>query len=71
MLVLDRLVTLSPGLAWPLRERGLLAARLGAFDAARADLEKALALCKDDKNSTEQIKADLSRISPRKKGTLN
>lgn len=70
MLVLDRLVTLSPGLAWPLRERGLLAARLNAFDQARADLEKALALCKDDKNSIEQIRGDLERIAPRK-GMLN
>jgi regulator of sirC expression with transglutaminase-like and TPR domain len=70
MLVLDRLVTLSPGLAWPLRERGLLAARLGAIEAAQADLEKALVLCKDDKNSAEQVRGDIARLAPRK-GMLN
>jgi regulator of sirC expression with transglutaminase-like and TPR domain len=70
MLVLDRLVTLSPGLAWPLRERGLLAARLGSLQTARSDLERALELCKDDKNSAEQIRGDLAKITPRK-GMLN
>lgn len=70
MLVLDRLVTLSPGLAWPLRERGLLAARLGSLQTAVSDLERALELCKDDKKSAEQIKDDLAKIAPRK-GMLN
>lgn len=74
MLVLDRLVSLSPGLAWPLRERGLLAARLGALETAQADLERALALCKDDKSSAEQLRGDLARMSSsrtQRKGMLN
>jgi regulator of sirC expression with transglutaminase-like and TPR domain len=67
LLVLDRLVSLSPALAWPLRERGLLAARLGAIEAARADLERALALCGDAKNDADQIRGELHRLAPRKR----
>jgi len=70
MLVLDRLVCLSPGLAWPLRERGLLAARLGAVEAARADLERALDLCKDAKLEGEQIQEELDKLRPKQR-TLN
>jgi regulator of sirC expression with transglutaminase-like and TPR domain len=60
-------VSLSPALAWPLRERGLLAARLGAIEAARADLERALALCGDAKNDADQIRGELHRLAPRKR----
>ncbi len=44
LLVVDRLVTLSPNDKGLLRDRGLLAARLGATDAAREDLSRALAM---------------------------
>jgi regulator of sirC expression with transglutaminase-like and TPR domain len=40
LLVVDRIVTLSPDEIAPLRDRGLLAAKLGANEAARADLER-------------------------------
>ncbi len=44
MLVVDRLVSLSPRDRNLLRDRGLLAARLGAVAAAREDLTRALTL---------------------------
>lgn len=43
-LALDRMVTLTPSSAAALRERGTLAAKLGAVEAARADLARALEL---------------------------
>jgi regulator of sirC expression with transglutaminase-like and TPR domain len=43
-LALDRMVTLTPDSAAAVRERGMLAAKLGAVEAARADLSRALEL---------------------------
>ena len=43
-LALDRILSLTPNAAGALRERGLLAARLGAVEAARADLTRVLEL---------------------------
>lgn len=47
LLALDRLVTLTPDVPYPLRERGLLAARLGAVEVATADLTRFLELAPD------------------------
>lgn len=44
LLVVDRIVTLSPDEVAPLRDRGLLAAKLGANEAARADLTRVVEL---------------------------
>jgi regulator of sirC expression with transglutaminase-like and TPR domain len=44
LLALDRIITLTPDSVAALRERGLLAARLGAVEAARADLSRLLEL---------------------------
>jgi regulator of sirC expression with transglutaminase-like and TPR domain len=43
-LALDRIVTLAPNAANALKERGLVAAKLGATEAARADLARVLEL---------------------------
>jgi len=44
LLALDRIISLTPDSAPALRERGLLAARLGVVEAARADLSRLLEL---------------------------
>jgi regulator of sirC expression with transglutaminase-like and TPR domain len=44
LLALDRIICLTPDSIPALRERGLLAARLGAVEAARADLSRLLEL---------------------------
>jgi regulator of sirC expression with transglutaminase-like and TPR domain len=44
LLALDRIITLTPDSIPALRERGFLAARLGAVEAARADLSRLLEL---------------------------
>ena len=44
LLALDRIISLNPDSVPALRERGLLAARLGAVEAARADLSRLLEL---------------------------
>jgi regulator of sirC expression with transglutaminase-like and TPR domain len=44
MLALDRIVCLTPDSAPALRERGMLAARLGSVEGARADLSRLLEL---------------------------
>jgi regulator of sirC expression with transglutaminase-like and TPR domain len=41
-LALDRIVTLTPESASALKERGMIAAKLGAIESARADLARAL-----------------------------
>jgi regulator of sirC expression with transglutaminase-like and TPR domain len=43
-LALDRIVSLAPNAAGALKERGLVAAKLGATEAARADLARVLEL---------------------------
>ena len=44
LLALDRIISLTPDSVPALRERGMLAARLGAVEAARADLSRLLEL---------------------------
>jgi regulator of sirC expression with transglutaminase-like and TPR domain len=44
LLALDRIICLTPDSVPALRERGLLAVRLGAVEAARADLSRLLEL---------------------------
>ena len=44
LLALDRIICLTPDSVPALRERGLLAARLGSVEAARADLSRLLEL---------------------------
>ena len=44
LLALDRIISLNPDSVPALRERGMLAARLGAVEAARADLSRLLEL---------------------------
>ena len=44
LLALDRLVTLTPDSPFALRERGMLAARLGCLEVARTDLNRFLEL---------------------------
>jgi regulator of sirC expression with transglutaminase-like and TPR domain len=44
LLALDRIISLTPDSSAALRERGLLALRLGAVEAARADLSRLLEL---------------------------
>jgi regulator of sirC expression with transglutaminase-like and TPR domain len=46
-LALDRIVSLTPDAVAALRERGMLAARLGAVEAARADLTRLLEIAPD------------------------
>jgi regulator of sirC expression with transglutaminase-like and TPR domain len=45
LLALDRLVSIMPDAPFVLRERGLLAGRLGSVEVARADLRRFLELC--------------------------
>jgi regulator of sirC expression with transglutaminase-like and TPR domain len=56
LLALDRIICLTPDSVPALRERGLLAARLGAVEAARADLSRLLELVPEapDANSIRQ-----------------
>jgi regulator of sirC expression with transglutaminase-like and TPR domain len=60
LLVLDRLVSLSRNAPWALRERGVLAAKLGAVESGRADLERALANASG--KELEQVKEDLAKL---------
>jgi regulator of sirC expression with transglutaminase-like and TPR domain len=53
MLVVDRLVSLSPRDRNLLRDRGMLAARLGAVGAAREDLMRALSMDPTGEGSSE------------------
>ncbi len=53
LLVVDRLVSLNPRDKTLLRDRGLLAARLGATAAAREDLAKALAMDPSSETASE------------------
>jgi regulator of sirC expression with transglutaminase-like and TPR domain len=64
LLALDRIISLTPDSVPALRERGLLAARLGAVEAARADLSRLLELVPQapDANS---IRARLAELRSR------
>jgi regulator of sirC expression with transglutaminase-like and TPR domain len=61
LLALDRIISLTPDSVPALRERGLLAARLGAVEAARADLSRLLELVPQapDANSIRARLAEL------------
>jgi regulator of sirC expression with transglutaminase-like and TPR domain len=61
LLVVDRIAALSPGEAGPLRDRGLLAAKLGATTAAREDLERVVLLDPSGEHGRE-AKAALARL---------
>ncbi len=61
MVVMDRILTLSPDDAPALRDRGLLAARLGAVSQAKSDLARAIAVGTDPE-LLAQTRADLSRL---------
>ncbi len=61
-LALDRIVSLTPASAAALRERGLIAAKLGAIEAARADLTRVLEL-DPTASDTKTIRAQLAALN--------
>ena len=65
-LALDRIVSLTPDAPAALRERGLLAARLGATEAAKADLTKLLEI-QPDTADANAIRARLEEIKATKR----
>lgn len=65
-LALDRITTLAPGSAEALRERALLAARLGADEAARADLRSSLEL-EPDAETSKMARERLAELDARVK----
>jgi regulator of sirC expression with transglutaminase-like and TPR domain len=62
LLALDRLVSLTPDSPFALRERGLLAARLGSIEVARADLSRFLELIPQAQDA-KAIRARLDALS--------
>jgi regulator of sirC expression with transglutaminase-like and TPR domain len=69
LLVVDRLVSLSPQDRALLRDRGMLAARLGATTAAREDLTRALAMDPSSETAAE-LRATLEKLD-QKPSTVN
>ena len=65
-LALDRIVSLTPDAPAALRERGMLAARLGAVEAARADLSRLLEIW-PDASDAKAIRARLDELSSAKR----
>ena len=65
-LALDRIVSLTPGSAPALRERGLIAAKLGATEAARADLTRVLELDPAGEGAAA-LRAQLAALSAKSK----
>jgi regulator of sirC expression with transglutaminase-like and TPR domain len=61
-LAVDRIVSLLPNAAGPLVERGLLAVQLGAREAARNDLTRALALSPSE-NEQRLAKTELAKLT--------
>lgn len=61
LLALDRIILLSPDSTAALRERGLLAARLGSVEGARADLSRLLELAPEAPDA-ESIRRQLSDL---------
>jgi regulator of sirC expression with transglutaminase-like and TPR domain len=61
LLALDRLVSLTPDAPFALRERGMLAARLGSVEVARADLSRFLEL-NPDGNEAQAVRARLESL---------
>ena len=66
MLTIDRILCLTPDAAEPLRERGLLSARLGATQAALADLERFLVVAPTS-SEAPQIRARIAELRERAK----
>ncbi len=62
LLALDRLVCVAPDAPFVLRERGLLAARLGSVEVARADLARFLQICPDAADAKD-IKSRLDALT--------
>jgi regulator of sirC expression with transglutaminase-like and TPR domain len=62
LLALHRLVALTPDAPFALRERGLLAARLGSIEVARSDLNRFLELS-PEASDANAIKARLAGLS--------
>jgi len=60
-LALDRIVTLAPNAAGALKERGLVAAKLGAAEAAREDLSRVLEL-DPSASDAASIRAHLAKL---------
>jgi len=65
MVVMDRIVTLAPDDAAALRDRGLLAAKLGALAQACADLERATAVATDPALAS-RAQAELARLKTKR-----
>jgi regulator of sirC expression with transglutaminase-like and TPR domain len=61
LLALDRIISLQPDSVPAIRERGLLAARLGAVESARADLSRLLELVPQAPDATS-IRARLEEL---------
>ncbi len=61
LLALDRIICLTPDSVPALRERGMLAARLGAAETARADLSRLLQLMPDAPDATA-VRARLAEL---------
>jgi regulator of sirC expression with transglutaminase-like and TPR domain len=61
-LALDRIVTLAPNAAGALKERGLVAAKLGAAEAAREDLERVLEL-DPSASDAASIRAQVAKLA--------
>jgi regulator of sirC expression with transglutaminase-like and TPR domain len=68
-LAADRILLFTPNAAGLLRERGALAARLGAHESARADLRRALEL-EPEASEARAVRAQLAELE-RKGRTLN
>ncbi len=69
LLALDRIISLHPDSVPALRERGLLAARLGAVESARADLSRLLELVPQAPDASS-IRARLDELQT-KRSVLN
>jgi regulator of sirC expression with transglutaminase-like and TPR domain len=61
LLALDRLVTLTPDSPFALRERGMLAARLGSIEVARTDLNRFLEL-QPEGNDAQMVRTRLASL---------
>jgi regulator of sirC expression with transglutaminase-like and TPR domain len=62
LLALDRLISIAPDAPFALRERGLLAARLGCVEVARADLSRFLELS-PEANDAKAVRDRLEALS--------
>jgi len=69
LLALDRIISLTPDSVPALRERGMLAARLGVVEAAQADLSRLLELVPQAPDASS-IRARLDELR-KKRGVLN